>query len=400
MAFIAPAGTPLSPVSALAGLLKGWISDNAEQSLGDGLAALAGHGRCWLMITGRAGMTVALRAMRRVSVDPDRCEVIVPAYTCYSVPAAVFKAGLKVRLCDVDPETLSLDMRALQGFDTSRVLAIISANLYGLPNQLDQIELFARQRGLMLLDDAAQAMGARIAGRPVGGFGDMGLFSLDKGKNITSLEGGAILASRDEITRAMNEEFARLEPVNAMHTAKTAMKLLVYSVMLRPAAYGLVNRLPGMGLGRTPYDESYGLGRYSPTLAGVAELLLRQVSLLTSMRSQNAQLIMDALEGSKSIRLPRLIESAQPAFARLPVFARDPQERAGIIEALVKDGIGATRSYPSSLNKVPEVAGRLPASDLRQPGAEIVAATVVTLPTHAYVPADIGRRIRAILDNA
>ncbi|MBK6674417.1 MAG: hypothetical protein IPG49_13470 [Proteobacteria bacterium] len=65
----------------------------------------------------------------------------------------------------------------------------------------------------------------------------------------------------------------------------------------------------------------------------------------------------------------------------------------------MKNGIGATRSYPSALNKVPEVASRLQACDLQQPGAERVAATVITLPTHPYVPADIGRRIRAILDS-
>lgn len=399
MAFIAPAGTPLSPASVLAGLLKGWASPSAERSLGSGLASVAGHERCWLMNTGRAGMTVALSAMRRSSSDPERCEVIVPAYTCYSVPAAVFKAGLKVRLCDVNPETLSLDLRCLQAIDTSRSLAIISANLYGLPNQLHEIEQFARQRGLFFLDDAAQALGASVSGRPAGGFGDMGLFSLDKGKNITSLEGGAILASRHDLARAMDDQFAALDPVRATHTATTAIKLLVYSLMLRPAAYGLVNSLPGMGLGRTPYDESYSLGHYSRTLAGVAEALLRQLSRLTLIRRQNAGTIMMALEGSRAVLLPRLIESAQPAFARLPVFARDPEKRAGIIEALVKNGIGATRSYPSALNKVPEVASRLQACDLQQPGAERVAATVITLPTHPYVPADIGRRIRAILDS-
>ena len=81
------------------------------------------------------------------------------------------------------------------------------------------------------------------------------------------------------------------------------------------------------------------------------------------------------------------------------MFVTDPRRRNQLIEALVGAGIGATASYPSALNRVPQVAALLPASDLQQPGAEQVAETIVTLPTHAYVPEDAGKRIRAIVDS-
>lgn len=345
-------------------------------------------------------MTLTLRAMQRLAAATDRCEVIVPAYTCYSVPAAVFKAGLQVRLCDIDPETLSLDLDRLEQMNTGRVLAIASANLYGLPNDLEQIEAFARRRGLFMLDDAAQAMGAFISDRPAGGFGDAGLFSLDKGKNITSLEGGAILASRMDLLDSLDEEIRAALPTRAAHTAAISIKLLLYSVMLRPTAYGAISRLPFLGLGRTPYDENYEIASYSPVLAGVALRLFTELPELTLVRRRNADAILQSLACHSGLVAPKLLPGARPAYARLPVFSRKAELRDRIIELLVAAGIGATRSYPLALNKVPEVATRLPSTDLEQPGAERVAQTIITLPTHPYVPADLGPRISRIISEA
>ena len=161
------------------------------------------------MSTGRAAMTLAFQAMKRAARDPNRVEVIVPGYTCYSVPAAIERAGLVPRLCDVDPATLSPDLESLADLDFGRVLAIVSANLYGLPNALDDLESLARRHGIFMLDDAAQALGARYQGRPVGSFGDVGLFSFDKGKNITTLQGGVLVSDSASLSDALDAAATR-----------------------------------------------------------------------------------------------------------------------------------------------------------------------------------------------
>jgi perosamine synthetase len=83
-------------------------------------------------------------------------------------------------------------------------------------------------------------------------------------------------------------------------------------------------------------------------------------------------------------------------YARFPLRVADPAKRARLIAALDAGGIGATASYPLSLADVPEVAARLPAADLKMPGARMLAAQIVTLPTHGYCPPDLGERVRAI----
>jgi dTDP-4-amino-4,6-dideoxygalactose transaminase len=394
MAFVAPAGTPISPVTFVVSLARG-LGSSAAIPLGEGLAAHAGHRRYWLVSTGRAAMVLALQAMRDVSKDPQRVEVIVPAYTCYSVPASVIKAGLKPRLCDVDPASLSLDPEALRKFDFSRVLAIVTANLYGIPNHLQSIEAIAREHGAFMLDDSAQALGATHEGRPVGGFGDVGLYSFDKGKNITSLEGGALVASHPELSAALDRRHATLAPASATRTAATIVKLAAYATLLHPTLYGVVRKLPGLGLGRTVYDETYPVERYSGTLAGFAGTLLKRLPTLTRGRQDNALALQAALSQVPGVRLIDVPANSQPAYARYPFLMTDASRRAALLERLEAAGIGATASYPSALNDVPEVARHLPAIDLEMPGARQVANTIVTLPTHAYSPADLPARVAA-----
>jgi perosamine synthetase len=84
----------------------------------------------------------------------------------------VARAGLVIRLCDVDPKTLDLDLNALARLDLSRVLCIVPSGLYGLPGYLGALEQIAWDSGASLVDDAAQCLGATKDGRPCGTFGD------------------------------------------------------------------------------------------------------------------------------------------------------------------------------------------------------------------------------------
>lgn len=393
MKHYAPAGTAIGPHTVALGLLAGLASKKSHTGLAAALARHAGRERAFLMSTGRAGMSVVLQAMRKL--HPDRTEVLVPGYTCYSVPASVKLAGLTPRLVDINADTLSPDLGALDKLDSSRVLALVTANLYGIPNQLRELESFARSRGILMLDDAAQALGATLGGRNVGGFGDAGLYSFDKGKNITSIEGGAITAG-GALADALEARCASLVPTSPVRTAMTSAKLLVYSTMLRPTAYGLMNKLP-LGLGTTRWEDDYPLGAYSPVLAAVALRLYRKLEVLTRTRADNARGLHEALQGVAGIRLPVIAADAQPAWARFVMFMEDPARRTRAVAALNAAGIGATVSYPQALVDVPEARALLEGDAGAQGGSRRVAASVVTLPTHAYVPRDLGSRVRKVL---
>ena len=393
MAFVAPAGVPLSLRDLATGAIRGF-SSTAGDRLTRGICIAGARERGWLVSTGRAAMTLAFAAMKQVAGDPHRVEVIFPCYTCYSVPAAVERAGLVPRICDVDPATLTPDFNSLAGVDFSRVLAIVSANLYGLPNDLQAMESLARRHGIFMLDDAAQALGARYRGRPAGNFGDVGLYSFDKGKNITTLQGGVLVVDAGGLSEALESVIGGLRGVPPSGRLATLLKLPVYALLLRPWLYGAVRRLP-LGLGLTPYETDYPIAPYSRSLAGLAALQLERLGEINGARIRNAARLREALAGLPGLSIPPVLPGAEPVYARFPVLV-DAQKRAGLIGALEGAGIGATASYPRALIDVPEVAARLPRDQRPTPGAREVASRIVTLPTHGYCPLDLPQRIVAV----
>lgn len=397
MAYLAPAGTPVTMrdiAHGLACLLRG---PSGVPALPAALRAVSGLSHAWPVSSGRAAMTVILRTMRLAAGDPGRDEVIVPAYTCYSVPASIERAGLRPRLCDIDPITLSMDPARLRCCDFSRVLAVVSANLYGLPNDLAAIESICRERGVFFLDDAAQALGASVSSRPVGSFGDAGLFSFDKGKVISTIQGGAIVCGSNELAAQLQSAMAALPKTGPGEQTTNLLKLGIYSIFLRPALYPLVRALPFTGLGHTAYETHYPITRLSRFSSAVAERLLTRLDELGSARRRIAAGLERALEGLPAIELIRPLQGAIAAYARFPLRIRDPAARAGLIAALDRAGIGASASYPSALADVPEVRAKLPPADTDCPGARRIASTILTLPTHAYCPPDLPDRVRKVI---
>ena len=275
----------------------------------------------FLTSTGRAGLTLLLRAMRRLA-DGTRDQVVVPSYTCYSVPASVVKAGLRPRIVDISPHTLDYAPEALEQTDFSRVLAIVATNLYGLPNDLPALERVARRHGTFLVDDAAQALGATVGGRWSGTWGDAGLFSFDKGKNVSAIDGGILVTNSDALAAALREETARLETPGLGTSAVHVLKALAYFALLRPWLYGIPARIPQLGLGRTVYTTDYPLAQSDRVLVALGLTMLRRLDEFTSARRANAAALLAELRanraghGSSRTPGPRLLTSAAGARGR------------------------------------------------------------------------------------
>ena len=137
--------------------------------------------------------TAALSLMLRASGVGRGDEVIVPAHTFIASALAVAHAGAVPVLCDVEDGTGLIDANAARALVGPRTAAILAVHLYGQPCDMDAIDALAGPRGLLVLEDAAQAAGARYRGRPVGSLGHAAAFSFYPGKNLGALgDGGAI----------------------------------------------------------------------------------------------------------------------------------------------------------------------------------------------------------------
>jgi perosamine synthetase len=396
--YVAPAGTRIATGELIRGM---WGSLSPRKSLATfqrRLCELTGTSRCWSFSSGRAALAILLRTMRRARGETTRTQVIVPAYTCYSVAGAVARAGLEIRLCDVDAATLGVDLDSLARIDTSRVLAVMSTSLYGLPDPLSALESFARERGIYFIDDAAQALGAELDGRRVGGFGDAGILSFGKGKCITSMSGGAIVSRDGALAEAIEAEYAGVPEASALSAAVRLAQLPTYALLLRPRAYGLVRNIPSLELGVTRYDADFGIERFPPALAGIgAELCDRLADLNASRRARERQL-REGLRDIAGLRMPQ--GGGTSTALRAACLVESPLSRDAVVTSLDQAGIGASASYPRALCDVPEVRRNLSPDDLEMRGARRVAAGIMTLPTHDFCPPDLAQRVRAAIVSA
>jgi dTDP-4-amino-4,6-dideoxygalactose transaminase len=161
-------------------------------------ATYCGAAECVALNSGTSALHLALLA---AGVGPGD-EVITVPFTFVASVAAVTYTGARPVLVDIDPRSFTMDPAAIEAAITPRTKAILPVHLYGQPADMDPIMEMARQRGLVVIEDAAQAHGAKYKGRPVGSIGDMACFSFYPGKNLGAYgEGGAVTTSNTEYAR-------------------------------------------------------------------------------------------------------------------------------------------------------------------------------------------------------
>jgi len=156
-------------------------------------AAYIGVGHAVGVANGTDAIVVALRALGIRAGD----EVITTAHTAVATVAAIELAGATPVFADIDPRSFTLDPAAVQRAITARTKAIVAVHLYGQSADIDALQALARRHGLRLVEDCAQAHGARSAGRRLGSIGDVGCYSCYPTKNLGALGDGGVLVTND-----------------------------------------------------------------------------------------------------------------------------------------------------------------------------------------------------------
>lgn len=163
-------------------------------------AAYCGTAECVALNSGTSALHLALLA---AGVGPGD-EVITVPFTFVASVAAVVYAGARPVLVDIDPRSFTMDPAAIEALITPRTKAILPVHLYGQPADMNPIMEVARRHSLVVIEDAAQAHGAKYKGRPVGSIGDIACFSFYPGKNLGAYgEGGAVTTSNAEYARTI-----------------------------------------------------------------------------------------------------------------------------------------------------------------------------------------------------
>jgi dTDP-4-amino-4,6-dideoxygalactose transaminase len=173
-----------------------FIQSSGVQSFEQHWAEFCGTTQAIAVDSGTAALEIAMKGLGIGAGD----EVIVPAHTFIATAAAVALCGARPVFVDAEPVHWQMDVGLLAERITARTRAIAAVHLFGQPCDLDSLSELCRERGILLIEDAAQAQGARVKGRRVGSYGAVGCFSFYPAKNLGAFgDAGAITTDSAEL---------------------------------------------------------------------------------------------------------------------------------------------------------------------------------------------------------
>ena len=175
-------------------LRSGWITSGPKvKAFETALAATVGGRPVRVVSSATAALEIALQV---AGIGPGD-EVITPSMTFFAAPNMIVKVGATPVFVDVEPGTRNLDLAATAARIGPRTRAIMPTHFGGLPCDMDALYALAAEYKLRVIEDAALAIGSTWKGKPIGSFGDICIFSFHPNKNITSIEGGALVVNDD-----------------------------------------------------------------------------------------------------------------------------------------------------------------------------------------------------------
>ncbi len=380
---VPPAAAPLSWQDLWHGVMAACSPDRALRARGQEIRQAFDVTDVFLLSSGTAALALTLLALKSLS---PRTEVVIPAYTCFSVPAAVLKAGLRPRLCDVSPTTFDFDQSMLEQTLGPNTLCVVAHHLFAVPSDIGRIRALCQPRGIFLLEDAAQAMGVEVNGRTLGTLGDAGIFSLGRGKNITCGSGGVVITKSPEIATALDRQYRQIGKPPRREILVDFVKAGLMAIFVRPHLYWIPAALPFLHLGETVFPKSIPLKRLSGLKAGLLHDWRRRLDRSNRIRSETAAYF------SQRLRLHAY--SASHPYLRLPVLAETPSDKQRLFSMSNASGLGLSAAYPTSIDEIPEIRPLI--NGQRFPSARRVAENLLTIPTHHWLSAKDKRDIAAL----
>jgi dTDP-3-amino-3,4,6-trideoxy-alpha-D-glucose transaminase len=305
---------------------------------------------------GVASGTDALElALRAADIGPGD-EVVTVAHTAVATVCAVERAGATPVLVDVDPDTGTMDPRAARAALTPRTRALLPVHLYGHPADLDALHELAARHHLLLVEDCAQAHGARHDGRLAGTVGDLGTFSFYPTKNLGACGDGGAVLTRD----------ARL--AERLRRLRNYGQEVRYQHLMR----GVNSRL----------DELQ------------AAILAVKLAHLDGHNAERRRLAAVYAQHLRGVRLPAEAGRGADVYPVYHLYVVRHPERDRLRESLRRRGVGTLVHYPVPVHRQPAYAdlGYGPGS---LPVTERLAAEVLSLPLYVGLRPDEVRAVAA-----
>jgi perosamine synthetase len=356
------------------------------------LAAYFGlpHNACYLAASGRTALYILLKGL---AVDfPARRQVVIPAYTCPVVAKVALDLDLEPVYVDIEPRSTAYKNEQLAAVVGDRTLAILLVHPFGIPLAPDHVLSTARAVGAVVIEDAAQALGARWTTGSVGLAGDFAIFSLGPGKPLSTGGGGIAITGSGDHLEQLTRYWSSLSPAAGGSAVLPLLRQIAFRLAFHPRSWWAATRMGLQKLGNEEATWGYTLHDLSNAQAGVGHALLPRLNAINEQRRAVASRLIAAVQNTATLQTLEIDPAATPIYLRLPLLVRDFDQRELLFARLWSAGIGVGRMYEKTLPAI-----FAPESQHAYPGAESFARRLLTLPTHYHVTdADLSRMERIL----
>jgi perosamine synthetase len=375
---LSPAAAPITFCDVLKGLTGLGCDGRPLQKLEDELRAYFRVKHVFLLSSGKAALTIILEALKTLS---HRTKVVIPSYTCFSVPSAIVKAGLQVDICDVNPQSLDFKEEELKRVIEDRPLCIVPTHLFGKPADIERVTRLCREQEIFVIEDAAQAMGGQCAGKLLGTIGDVGFFSLARGKNLTCGSGGIIVTNSDVIAAAITPLYKKLHSDRPVRTMTNLCEVLLMRWLIKPEWYWLPAGLPFLKLGETKFSTNFGMYRMDGIRARLLASWRQRLESANHLRSHAVAAFLSLLP--PDLQYIEVSTCHDSPNIRLPLLLETKEAKEKLCRRSKVHGLGISAAYPRVVSAIPELQEQLENRTCQ--GAMALAERLVTLPVHQFV---------------
>ncbi len=258
---------------------------------------LNSKGKAYAVTSGASAIELAASVLKLKPSD----EIIIPSHTYCASALPFIRYNAKIRWVDINKDDFTIDVEHLKKILNKKTKVIFAVHLYGLPCDINLIKKICRKRKIILIEDCAQSLGAKIKDKYVGTYGDMSIFSFHQQKNMTTLgEGGMLVVN--------NKKFQKYIPGlrHNGHRAYTNKKKY-----WKPAMVDVYEDLSGVTPFNFPMTEIQAFVGYH---------LLDRVKKLNSVRKQRAKKIIRSFKKFKFIKFQKIKKNFHSSYHLLPVY--------------------------------------------------------------------------------
>ena len=297
----------------------------------------------------RVGIYLGVQALLQRT---EKRGVVMSPYTIFDVVNMVIAAGGVPQFADVEVGTCNLDLASVKKTADENTALVLVTHLHGLAADLPSLREFCDQNGLALVEDAAQSLGTVVSDRPVGTFGDVGVFSFGMMKNVNGLYGGMLVTPHQDIAndvRQFQAEFEVLDRRKLLGRAAYGFLLAVatHPIVFRVFTYWLfklgflydigainsISKSERNPVSRASFPESYRR-KMSALQAELVSDQLASVMANASQRCAAAQRYFDGLKDIQEIVLPPDKRDGSHTYMAFPIQVKD---REGLLTHLFRN---------------------------------------------------------------